>query len=148
MARVLVIDDEAGVRQMIAALLSAVGYDVRQAADGHEGETLAETFVPDVAIVDIVMPRREGLKTIQAWRRGWPSLKILAILRPPSRSARIPGNSAAFRSRWRFGKAFRSDATACHARISSTARVSPASLKGSAGHPSNFGGRGRAGGDP
>lgn len=79
MARVLVIDDEAGVRQMIAALLSAAGHDVCQAADGHEGETRAETFVPDVAIVDIVMPRREGLETIQALRQGWPALKILAI---------------------------------------------------------------------
>ncbi len=78
-ARVLIIDDEAGVRQMIPALLSAAGHNVHQVADSDEGETPAETFVPDVAIVDIVMPRRESLETIQALKQGWLSLKILAI---------------------------------------------------------------------
>lgn len=79
MARILVIDDEADVRQLVAALLSTAGHDVCQAAEGYEGEALASAFAPDLAIVDLLMPQREGLETILALRRGWPALKILAI---------------------------------------------------------------------
>lgn len=79
MARILVIDDEASTRQIIVALLNAAGHDVRQAAEGYEGEALAGLFSPDLAVVDLLMPQREGLETIQALRRGWPALKILAI---------------------------------------------------------------------
>lgn len=79
MARILIVDDDPSVRESIGAMLAATGHEVRCAPDGHAGESVAAAFRPTVAIVDILMPVREGLETIVALRRSWPSLRILAI---------------------------------------------------------------------
>ena len=58
---ILVIDDSASLRQVVAMTLKAAGYDVLQAGDGREGLALVERIRPDVVLMDIRMPRLDGL---------------------------------------------------------------------------------------
>ncbi len=60
--KVLVIDDEAPIRQVIALKLKNGGYDVLSAADGEQGLRIIEQEWPDVVITDINMPRLDCRK--------------------------------------------------------------------------------------
>lgn len=79
MARIVVIDDDSGIRRMVARALREDGHTVDEAEDGVEGLRLATAAPPELAIVDILMPERDGIETIRALRRRHPSLPILAI---------------------------------------------------------------------
>ena len=79
MALILVVDDDAAVRDSIATILALDGHEVIEAADGRAGEAEIRRRVPDLVILDIFMPERDGLETIRSIRRTHPGLKILAI---------------------------------------------------------------------
>jgi CheY-like chemotaxis protein len=78
-ARILVVDDEAGVRSYLRAVLEDVGYIVSEAADGKEAIRLALSQPLDLVITDLVMPEQEGIETIQVLRRRVPGVGIIAI---------------------------------------------------------------------
>jgi CheY-like chemotaxis protein len=79
MARILVIDDEAPVRDMIRQILERAGYEVVDAADGREGMVRFREQPTDLVITDILMPEQEGIETIRMLHREFPQTKILAI---------------------------------------------------------------------
>jgi DNA-binding response OmpR family regulator len=60
-ARVLVVDDEASIRDFIELGLSREGFAVRTAPDGRAALTAVDQFQPDLVIVDVMMPRMGGL---------------------------------------------------------------------------------------
>ncbi|MFN8104337.1 MAG: response regulator transcription factor [Acidimicrobiia bacterium] len=66
--RVLVADDDRRVLRVVAANLERAGYDVVIAADGIEATTLAAREQPDLAILDVMMPARDGFETAAAIR--------------------------------------------------------------------------------
>jgi DNA-binding response OmpR family regulator len=66
MARILIIEDERMLREMIADELTDFGHEVRQAADGEEGLRSAREMRPDVILSDITMPKVNGFKLKQA----------------------------------------------------------------------------------
>ncbi len=77
--RILIVDDEAGVRELLRETLSAAGYEVTVCENGARAIAhLAEESV-DLLITDLVMPAQEGIETIAQARREYPQLKILAI---------------------------------------------------------------------
>jgi DNA-binding response OmpR family regulator len=76
---ICVIDDDASVRRTICTQLEAAGFVTVEASDGTAGLELIKTKRPAVAIVDIIMPGREGLSTIQEIRDEYPDTRILAI---------------------------------------------------------------------
>ncbi|HEX3746642.1 MAG TPA: PAS domain S-box protein [Bryobacteraceae bacterium] len=78
-ARILVVDDEDGVRALLREILENRGHQVIEAANGKEAVRLVSAEVPDLVISDIVMPEQEGLETIQALGRLAPNLPIIAI---------------------------------------------------------------------
>lgn len=78
-ARILVVDDEAGVRSYLRTVLEQAGYVVSEAADGKEALRLALSEPLELVITDLVMPEREGIETIQALRRRVPGIRIIAI---------------------------------------------------------------------
>jgi two-component system response regulator ChvI len=62
MSRIAVVDDEANIRETVAFALRREGYEVEMYADGLEAATAFEDKMPDLAILDILMPRMDGLE--------------------------------------------------------------------------------------
>ncbi|HSR46448.1 MAG TPA: response regulator transcription factor [Anaerolineales bacterium] len=66
--RILIVDDEPQVREVLRVYLAKAGYDVVQAADGEDAIRLAEREVPDLVILDLMLPRRDGWTVFQKLR--------------------------------------------------------------------------------
>jgi CheY-like chemotaxis protein len=79
MARILLIDDDEGIRNVIRTLLSRVGHAVVEARDGKHGLDLLPIVRPDLLITDLVMPVKEGLEVIMEVRKKAPGLKVIAM---------------------------------------------------------------------
>lgn len=80
MPSVLIVDDEPNIRRMVGALLSAEGYDVRDAADGATGLALTDASEPDVALVDLMMPGDlDGLALLQKLRERRPDMPVVMM---------------------------------------------------------------------
>ena len=58
--RILVVDDEADIRRLVATALEASGYDVHLAADGKEALRVAARYLPDLVLLDIMMAGMDG----------------------------------------------------------------------------------------
>jgi DNA-binding NtrC family response regulator len=67
--RVLVVDDEADVREALSAILSQAGFDVDDAADGFAALTKVSRYRPDVVVTDLRMPGMTGVDLLQRIRR-------------------------------------------------------------------------------
>jgi DNA-binding response OmpR family regulator len=78
-ARVLVIDDNRDMRDLLRVVLEREGYAVDVAADGEEGLRLQSDRPSDVVITDIFMPNRDGLETVGQLRAQHPRVKVLVI---------------------------------------------------------------------
>jgi DNA-binding response OmpR family regulator len=78
-SRILVIEDDTEVRDLLRALLGRAGHEVEVANDGVAGIHAFRTNPADLIITDLVMPGKEGLETIVDLRREFPDLKIIAI---------------------------------------------------------------------
>jgi len=79
MARALIIDDDAVLRQSLAKHLEHFGHSVRQARQGDDGIREFKREAADVAVVDIFMPGQGGLQTIGLLRHESPAVKIIAM---------------------------------------------------------------------
>ena len=79
MAKILVLDDDTTILEMIATVLEGAGHEVVKVADGWRGLRASRETPFDLAIVDIIMPGRDGIETIRSLRRHDPGLRILAI---------------------------------------------------------------------
>jgi PAS domain S-box-containing protein len=76
--RVLVVDDEAGVRRSLARLLQAEGNTVIECAGGHEAlRRVAAAEALDLAVVDMVMPELTGAEVLAALRAARPALPVI-----------------------------------------------------------------------
>ncbi|HEX7037520.1 MAG TPA: response regulator [Pseudomonadales bacterium] len=79
MTAILVIDDDASVREVVSEMLKLEGYDVTIAANGREAIRLLDALRFDLVITDLIMPEKEGIETIAEIRRTHARLPILAI---------------------------------------------------------------------
>src|SRR5689334_5478686 len=80
MPSVLIIDDEPNIRRMVGALLSAEGYEVRDAADGASGLARAAEAEPDVLLLDLMMPGElDGLATLARVREVAPDVPVVMM---------------------------------------------------------------------
>lgn len=90
MARILVIEDDDQVRQLLHERLTKAGYDVALASDGEEGIQLFREQPADVVITDIFMPRKDGVEAIRELRHDFPDAKIIAMTGVRGRFSRLP----------------------------------------------------------
>jgi DNA-binding response OmpR family regulator len=65
---VLIVDDEPNIVAALEFLLERRGYEVRVAANGEDAVALAESFRPDVMLLDVMMPKRSGYEVCQRVR--------------------------------------------------------------------------------
>ncbi|MDY6850469.1 MAG: response regulator [Thermodesulfobacteriota bacterium] len=79
MARILVIDDEESIRILLRKILEQAGHEVIEAVDGEKGTDIFYQTPTDLIVTDILMPEKEGLRTIMDIRRDFPEVKIIAI---------------------------------------------------------------------
>jgi len=77
---VLVADDEEDIRALVAFRLRRAGYDVITAADGAEALTLATTRLPDLIVLDMMMPKATGLEVTRSLREQDSTKDIPVIL--------------------------------------------------------------------
>ncbi len=80
MLTILVVDDEASQRLLLARILQARGYEVIEAADGRAGLDQYYRHLPAVVICDILMPEVDGLELISALRGAHVQAPIIATL--------------------------------------------------------------------
>lgn len=66
---VLVVDDSPLLRRMIAQVLQREGYRVETAADGEEALAKIRELNPDIVLLDVVMPKKDGYQVVQELRR-------------------------------------------------------------------------------
>jgi CheY-like chemotaxis protein len=67
---VLIVDDDADAREMLALVLEFAGHTVRTANDGEEAVVVAEAFGPDIIFLDIQMPKADGYVACQKLRES------------------------------------------------------------------------------
>jgi two-component system nitrogen regulation response regulator NtrX len=79
MARILVIDDESGIRGALTQLFDYEGHEVRQAEDGRAGISEASSFNPDLIFLDVKMPGMDGLDVLARLREDDPSAVVVMI---------------------------------------------------------------------
>ena len=78
-ARILVVDDDAVVRRSIAEILSRAGHEIIQAGDGSEACRIARLGDVDLIILDLFMPKKDGIETIMELRTFAAGVPIIAI---------------------------------------------------------------------
>jgi CheY-like chemotaxis protein len=77
--RILLIDDEEMIREVVKEMLEVEGYVVTTAANGKEGLQIYQRESPDLIITDIFMPEMEGLETIRTLQQDSSRVRIIAI---------------------------------------------------------------------
>jgi len=93
--RVLVVDDERAVRDSLRRALELEGYDVELAADGEEAlERLAQNGEPDAVVLDILMPKIDGLEVCRRLRREGHRLPVLMLTARDEVENRVAGLDA------------------------------------------------------
>jgi two-component system, NtrC family, nitrogen regulation response regulator NtrX len=79
MPSILIIDDEANIRRMLRGLLESEGYSVTEAEDGGAGVERAVTEDPDVVLLDLAMPRMDGMTALQRLTERKPRLPVVMM---------------------------------------------------------------------
>ena len=79
MAKILVIDDDPYILELIVHVLKSEGHELFQAENGHVGLDLFREHRPELLITDMVMPEKDGLSTIMEINHEFPGSKIIAI---------------------------------------------------------------------
>lgn len=77
--RVLIIDDDVRIRDLIRMWLEREGYEVVEAENGREGVQAQFKSPADILICDLIMPVQEGIETITQFRDEFPNTGIIAI---------------------------------------------------------------------
>ncbi len=79
MAKILIVEDGAGLRENLTILLSRNGHVVRAASEGREALRMITTEIPDLIITDLYMPEKDGIEIIQEVRRLYPQTRLIAM---------------------------------------------------------------------
>ncbi len=78
--RILVVDDSATTRKMLAAALQPEGYEVLTAGDGAQALQVLEQTTPDLLILDVVMPDMDGYELCQRLRRREDTARLPILM--------------------------------------------------------------------
>lgn len=76
---ILIVDDDPLLRLIASEMLRGAGYDVAEAEDGDVAIRHLEQHAVDLAVLDLLMPNKEGVETIKEIKQRWPQVRIVAI---------------------------------------------------------------------
>lgn len=91
LARVLVVEDDSAIRRGVCDALEMSGYAVLQAADGREGFETASSAEIDLVLLDISMPKRDGLSVLEELRVVRPGLPVIFLTARGEADDRVRG---------------------------------------------------------
>src|SRR4051794_29583475 len=89
--RVVVVEDEPAIRRGVGDALRASGYDVVEAADGARGLEEAVRLGVDLVLLDLLLPRRDGLEVLAEVRKVRPTLPIIILTARGTEDDRVRG---------------------------------------------------------
>jgi len=89
--RVLVVDDEPSLAELLASVLRYEGWDIRTAADGLSAVRTAREFEPDAIVLDIMLPDFDGLEVLRRVRAILPHVCVLFLTARDSVQDRVAG---------------------------------------------------------
>jgi two-component system OmpR family response regulator len=92
--RVLLVEDEPGIARHLSEALAAAGYAIDHAADGEEGHFLGDTEPYDAAVLDLGLPKRDGLSVLRAWRAAGRTFPVLILTARGSWREKVEGIDA------------------------------------------------------
>lgn len=92
--RVLVVDDDRAVRDSLRRSLEFNGYDVALASDGAEALAVLGSSQPDVVVMDVMMPRLDGIETTRALRAAGHDVPVLVLTARDAVGDRVEGLDA------------------------------------------------------
>lgn len=76
--RILIVDDEPQILRALSTALAGHGYDVEVAEDGEQALTMIPTWTPDLVVLDLVMPKIDGLEVVRE-TRVWSDVPIIVL---------------------------------------------------------------------
>jgi CheY-like chemotaxis protein len=79
MARIMVVDDNASIREAVCEMLQQAGYDTVQVENGRLAAQIHRSDPVDLIITDLFMPETDGLEIIYQFRHQFPDVKIIAV---------------------------------------------------------------------
>lgn len=92
--RILVVEDEPAIAASVSEALAASGYQTRLAADGDEAWFLGDTEDFDLIILDLGLPRMDGLSVLKRWRAGGRQMPVLILTARGAWPERVEGIDA------------------------------------------------------
>jgi two-component system OmpR family response regulator len=92
--RVLVVDDEPALTELLSMALRYEGWDVRTAGDGHSALRSARDFGPDVVVLDVMLPDLNGIEVLRRLRDRSPAVPVLFLTARDAVEDRIAGLTA------------------------------------------------------
>jgi two-component system nitrogen regulation response regulator NtrX len=79
LSRILIVDDEQSIRRSLAGILSDEGFETAGAEDGEKALAAVRDERPDVVLLDIAMPGRDGVEVLEEMRQSWPGLPVVMM---------------------------------------------------------------------
>ncbi len=92
--RVLVVDDEAMLTDLLSMALRMEGWDVRTAGSGYDALAMTRDFEPDALVLDIMMPDLDGMSVLQRLRHSGNNVPVLFLTAKDAVSDRVAGLTA------------------------------------------------------
>ncbi|MBI3437825.1 MAG: response regulator transcription factor [Proteobacteria bacterium] len=89
--RVLVVEDDKNLREQLASALGDAGYTVDSADNGEDGQFLGETEPYDLAILDLGLPKIDGLSVLRYWRKEGRTMPVLILSARDRWSEKVEG---------------------------------------------------------
>ncbi len=79
MAKILLVEDDDLVRDMLTQVLQRAHHEVQSAVDGEEASQILQSMTPDLMVTDIIMPKKSGITLISEVKNKHPNMEIIAI---------------------------------------------------------------------
>ena len=92
--RALVVEDDPDLNDQIASALTDAGFAVDRADDGEEGHFLGDTEPYDVVVLDIGLPKMDGIRVLEAWRAEGRKMPVLILTARDKWSEKVSGFDA------------------------------------------------------
>src|SRR5580765_4276513 len=89
--RVLVVEDEGAIARQLAAALTDAGYAVDTAADGEKAEFLGQTERYDAIVLDLGLPKVDGMSVLRRWREAGIAVPVLVLTARDSWHEKVQG---------------------------------------------------------